>query len=1200
MTETSESGEFVPDRQFIRPSFYTAALAFLIGLMVIIGWTFDIEFLKRPLESMAAMNPISAVAFVMTGIALMILAPAPSKQPFPRGTTVTLYILSGIPVILVFLKAAGFPVDTLLLFSDVKHERDLRPFLLPPATIVNMMLLCAAIILTATGYVRAKRIANILIGAGFVGALFAIIGYSYHVAEFADFSLMPMAVHSAVAFLLAGMSLLLTNQGVGFMREVTSPNSGGTISRTLIPVALLVATLIGYSRLFVTSRNPISMELGFSLLLTIAVSLFVLVVLFVAKKLNTEDGKRRGAEAQLARINSDLKREVVERKSELDQNEKRYQALFDQSVDAISLSDINNNLIYQSPAAERITGYSLQERQNIPGTALVHPDDIHDVSLGLSSINGTPGASVKYQWRVRHKAGHYFWMEGVVTNLIDDPNIRAIVNNYRDITERKQHEETIAGSERRFRALIEHSVDALVLTDENLNVLYQSPSVERMIGISMEHRRANPNLRNIHQEDLPQMLKIIEKSKEAPGRGLSFQARVNHMFGHTIWIEGVITNLFQDESVGAMVFNYRDVSERRKLEEQQALFASLVNSSNDAILSKNLDGIITSWNRGAQLLFGYTPAEAVGQSILILVPPDLRKEETSILQRIRNGVFVETFETRRIKKDGSIAFITITASPIRNADGDVIGASNISHDISERLDSERKLKGERTMLRTLIDNIPDYIYVKDVSSRHVINNKAMVGLVGAASEEETLGKSSMDFFGEGVAASYIEEDKHIFRSGLPMINFEESTVTKSGEHKYLLTTKVPLTDEQNNVIGIVGISRDVTQQKQTELDLRTSKYLLESAQQVASIGHWTLQAGPPATSKLSLSSETYRIFGIDPQSFDGKLQTFLGFVHPADLHEVNRAFSSALVNQVSYSMDHRVLTNNGIDKWVHVQTEVTFDSDKGLPLLLGIVQDITERKKIESEILLLNASLEKKVGERTSQLEAVNKELEAFSYSISHDLRAPLRIIDGFATILMEDADGHDERIAKHARTISRNATRMGQLVDDLLNFSRLGRTQIKVTVVDMRGLVDQVLEEFQAADLIKTANININDLHPAKGDGSLIKQVWVNLLSNAIKYSSKKEKPVVELGMVPKADPPTWFVKDNGAGFSMDYASKLFGVFQRLHKQDEFDGTGVGLALVQRIVLRHGGRVWAESKLNEGATFFFTLSGHSENHSEV
>jgi PAS domain S-box-containing protein len=295
--------------------------------------------------------------------------------------------------------------------------------------------------------------------------------------------------------------------------------------------------------------------------------------------------------------------------------------------------------------------------------------------------------------------------------------------------ERKQNEEKIAGSERRFRALIENSVDAIVLTDENLKVLYQSPSVERMTGVSMEYRRANPNQRYTYHEDLPRVMSLIQKSKETPGKPIPFQARLVHMFGHKIWIEGTITNSLDDGSVGAMVFNYRDISERRKLEEQQALFASLVNSSSDAIISKGLDGIITTWNRGAQTLFGYTATEAVGENSMILVPPELRKEEIAIQSRILNGELIESFETQRIKKDGTIAHITITASAIRSADGTIIGASNIAHDISDRLDNEKKLKSERTMLRTLIDNIPDYIYVKDVLSRHIINNKAMVGLI---------------------------------------------------------------------------------------------------------------------------------------------------------------------------------------------------------------------------------------------------------------------------------------------------------------------------------------------------------------------------------------------------------------------------------------------------------------------------------------
>ncbi|MEI9918384.1 MAG: PAS domain S-box protein [Bacteroidota bacterium] len=1174
MSEIRER-ETTADRKSSPTSFYLASLVLFIGLVVLLGWIFNFEFLTRPFRGLVPMSPSSALCFIFFGAALIIMSRRPANAKFPQNTVFSLYVLAAAPVLLIFLRLAGISIDALM----------------PPMSMLNVVMTSIALLLSINGSANTRRIANIISASTFVIALFAVIGYSYNVSEFGNNSVQPMAIHSALGFVLMVISLLLINRDVGFMKEMMSPNAGGTISRVMIPMALTFATLIGYSRLIIELEFPISMELGVALLLTFFVSLFVVIALVFAKKLNVEDRTRRVVEQQLEIANTELEHEVVIRREELTISERRYRALIDQSIDGITLTDIQGNLIYQSPAAERITGYTFEERKALPGPALAHPEDFEGVRQRIEKIWDKPGASTKYQWRIRHKDGHYFWMEGTATNFLDDPNIGAIVNNFRDITERKLNEEKLEVSEKRFRALIENSSDAIVLTDENLKTIYQSPSVERMTGFSLEHRHQNPGVRYTYHEDLAPLQKIIDRSKENPGKPVPFASRLVHKFGHTIWIEGTITDLLHEKSVNALVFNYRDITERRKLEEQQALFTSLVNSSGDAIISKTLEGIITTWNRGAQTLFGYTAQEAVGENIMILVPPELRKEETYILQRIRNGEHVETFETRRVKKDGSIAHITITASPIRNTDGVVVGASNISHDIGERLDTERRLRSERSMLRTLIDNIPDYIYVKDSSSRHVINNKAMVGLIGAGSEAETLGKSSVDFFGRDVAKNYIDEDKEILRSGKALINFEESTVTKGGEQKYLLTTKVPLTDDQDNVVGIVGISRDITHQKQTELDLRTSKYFLERAQQVANVGHWTLQAGPASSSKLFLSKEACRIFEIEPDSFDGRLQSFLGFVHKDDLHTVNKAMSSALVNQDAYSMDHRIVLKNGIEKWVHVQTEVTEGIEQNVPMLLGIVQDITERKKTESEILSLNAGLEKKVSERTAQLEAVNKELEAFSYSVSHDLRAPLRIIDGFATILVEDAVGLDERMTRNVKTIARNATRMGQLIDDLLNFSRLGRTQIKIAEVDMRGLVDQVLDEFQSADILKNAEVRVNNVLPAQGDSSLIKQVWVNLLSNAIKYSSKKEHPEVEVGMVKNTKVPTWYVKDNGAGFSMEYASKLFGVFQRLHKQDEFDGTGVGLALVQRIIVRHGGKVWAESALNEGATFYFTLT---------
>jgi light-regulated signal transduction histidine kinase (bacteriophytochrome) len=250
-----------------------------------------------------------------------------------------------------------------------------------------------------------------------------------------------------------------------------------------------------------------------------------------------------------------------------------------------------------------------------------------------------------------------------------------------------------------------------------------------------------------------------------------------------------------------------------------------------------------------------------------------------------------------------------------------------------------------------------------------------------------------------------------------------------------------------------------------------------------------------------------------------------------------------------------------------------------------------ELKKAQDDIRKLNDELEQKVIDRTAQLESVNKDLESFSYSVSHDLRAPIRAINGYTNILKEDYEQIlDEPGMDVLQAIIDNSKKMGTLIDDLLAFSKLGRKQVTVSEIDMNDLVQSVIEELpnDASDCVPV--FSIAPLIPASGDRSLIKQVWINLLSNAIKYSKYKKEIMVEIGAFIKDQFVVYYVKDYGAGFDMQYYDKLFGVFQRLHSQEEFEGTGIGLAIVQKVVHRHQGTVWAESKLEEGTTFYFSL----------
>ena len=423
--------------------------------------------------------------------------------------------------------------------------------------------------------------------------------------------------------------------------------------------------------------------------------------------------------------------------------------------------------------------------------------------------------------------------------------------------------------------------------------------------------------------------------------------------------------------------------------------------------------------------------------------------------------------------------------------------------------------------------------------------------------------------------------------------------------------------QEYNAVLIRKLEEKALQLEQSNASLRDTAAMLKKAQRLANVGSWVWHV---KLNTVEWSEQMFRIFGVAPETFTGDLSDAIArAIHPDDRALVEAANQKIVGGAPPRPMEYRVIWPDGSERIVLAEAgEVTSDLDGRPEALSGIVQDITERKRVEAELrrsmaeldlsrraLLslvedqkraeaevrrLNAELEQRVRDRTIELEEANRELDAFAYSVSHDLRAPLRAIDGFSQILVEDygptLDSEGRRLCA---VVSDSARDMGRLIDDLLSLSRVGRAALKLTTVEMGRMAAQMFTELASPAERARVDLRLADLPDAEADPALIRLVWQNLIGNAIKFTSKCDHAVIDVGAMKDGRGVVYFVRDNGAGFDMQYAGMLFGVFQRLHSASDFEGSGVGLAIVQRIIHRHGGRVWAEGRPGEGATFYFT-----------
>jgi signal transduction histidine kinase len=416
-----------------------------------------------------------------------------------------------------------------------------------------------------------------------------------------------------------------------------------------------------------------------------------------------------------------------------------------------------------------------------------------------------------------------------------------------------------------------------------------------------------------------------------------------------------------------------------------------------------------------------------------------------------------------------------------------------------------------------------------------------------------------------------------------------------GKFRAFLTRVQPLKDSQGSVVQWFGTNTDVDELKRMEESLRETQARLNSTLAAGSIGTWTWDI---VNDRLAADEFTARMFSIEVDAAAKGLPAaaYLQVIHEEDRPGVEDALARAIESCGPYDIEYRVRQRDGGFRWLQARGRVEGDAAGNALNFHGAVMDITERKQAEEEVRRLNEDLEQRVAQRTAELEAANKELEAFSYSVSHDLRAPLRHINGFSQALLEDyEDKLDDAGKNYLHQVRGASQEMAQLIDDVLQLARVTRAEMRREPINLSEVARTVITDLRKGDKDRSVVVEIEEGLAIQGDKRLMQVMLINLLGNAWKFTSKREQAEIAFGQAKQNGQSVYFVRDNGPGFDMAYVGKLFSAFQRLHTTSEFEGTGIGLATVQRIVNRHGGRVWAEGKLNEGATFYFTLQGSRE-----
>lgn len=626
------------------------------------------------------------------------------------------------------------------------------------------------------------------------------------------------------------------------------------------------------------------------------------------------------------------------------------------------------------------------------------------------------------------------------------------------------------------------------------------------------------------------------------------------------------------------------------LRERDERLRVVTENAPDAIMQVDRQGKILFINRPVP---GLTREEILGTNIRQWTPEDQHEMLFTALEKSFETGVRQEYESMGPGPHGAMHVYSVRVMPVL-LEGHSDTAIYIATDITDRHTITEQLRQSEEKYRRLVETINTAIFISTMDGRMLEVNSATVEMFGYASREDFLHVSALSLYENPGEREQIKSQ--LMAKGY-IRNYELYERKANGEPIWTNFSAVLLEDYGGEKNVILGTVIDISKLKATEQELRSSEQRLRILIDKAGVG------------VAHMDSLTGRFLQINQKYCDlvgyshDELQTidFQTLTYPEDLEKDLKLMEQLKAGEIrEFSIEKRYIRKDGSIVWALLIVSPLWQPGEPPSTHIGIIHDITDWKRAEfalqyseAQLRKFNLELEQRVAERTSQLQVANQELEAFAYSVSHDLRAPLRAIDGFSRILLED---HASQLNDQARALIdrlRGANQnMSQLVDALLGLSRTARTEIYKEKINLSQLAKNIRDDITSTAPERPTQWKIAPNIIAYGDARLLRIVLENLLGNAWKFTARHPEPRIEFGMRIIDDQKVYFVSDNGVGFNMEYAGKLFGAFQRLHSVQEFDGTGIGLATVQRIIHRHGGHIWAEAAIDQGATFYFTLGG--------